>query len=132
MEKEFYIYLSSRDSMNIFPKNTASDFSLVLPDRLQLKREEWSCGLIDLVLPHAPDEPVYLCSNICQETIVGSRQRPVLRRIIDIYSEPSHVIYVPLKTIELSVLRLYLEGHASGPVSLADGAAYATLHFTTK
>lgn len=129
MEKEFYIYLSSRDSIQTFSSNTSSDFSVVLPDRVHLNREDWSCGLVDLTLPHALEEPAYLCSNICQETITGTGKLPVLRRVIDMYTEPSHVIHVPLKSREISIISMYLERENGIRVAFTSGTSYATLHF---
>lgn len=130
MDAEFYIHLCSNDSMDSFPLNKPHDFTLNLPERIQFKGDEWSCAVVELILPSELNETAYLCTNVCQESIIGQRRVPVLRRITSAHTEPSHVIRVPLKTNELSVLRLYLEHHDGSKVSLSSGTSYATLHFS--
>lgn len=131
MEKEFYVYISSSDSMKTFPTNTASDFSTLLPDRLQFHPlESWSCGLVELIIPSAPSDPTFLCSSFSQSSIVGERRLPALNRIVDTYSNPSHVIYVPIRCSEVGLIRLYITGHDGQNVSLGSGTTYCTLHFS--
>ncbi len=130
MEKEFYIHLSSKDSVKTFTTNTASDFSVLLPNRLQFNPiDTWSCGLVQLIIPTAPSKPAFLCSNFSQSSIVGERQLPVLSRVVDVTSDPSHVIYVSIKCSEIDIIRLYLTGCEGEKFSVSSGIAYCTLHF---
>ena len=130
MTEEFYIYLSSKDSVKTFPTNSASDFSVLLPERIQLQPPEtWSCGLVKLIIPTAPTDPVFLCSNFSQSSIVGEHRLPTLGRIVNTHSDPSHVIYVPIRGSELDIIRLYITGYDGQKVSLASGTTYCTLHF---
>ena len=130
MEDEYYVYVSSTDSIKTFPTNTASDFTILLPDRLQFKPlESWSCGLVELLIPSALSNPAFLCSNFSQSSIVGERRLPTLRRIVNEYSDPSHVIYVPIRCSELDLIRLYITGYNDEKVSFGSGTTYCTLHF---
>ena len=130
MEKEFYIHLSSKDSVKTFTANTASDFSVLLPEYMRFNPlDTWRCGLVQLIIPTAPSDPAFLCSNLCQSSIVGERQLPVLSRIVDVFSDPSHVIYVPIRCSELDIIHLYLTGCEGERVSVSPGTAYCTLHF---
>ncbi len=130
MDKEFYIYLSSRDSIKTFTTNTASDFSVLLPDRLQFNSaEKWRCGLVELIIPDTPSEPCFLCSNFCQSSIVGEHRLPALRRIVDVQSDPNHVTYVPIRCSELDIIRLYISTYDGQRPSLPSGITYCTLHF---
>ena len=130
MNSEFYMYISSTDSVNTFPTNTASDFSVLLPDRIRFNPiESWNCGLVELIIPNELNEPAFLCSNFCQPSIVGERRLPVLRRIIDLHVDPSHVNYVPIRCSELAVLQMYLTDSTGQKLSLTTGTTYCTLHF---
>lgn len=130
MDKEFYIYLSSRDSKQTFPTNSAGDFSVLLPERLQFNPlDSWSCGLVELSIPDELTDSVFLCSNFSKNSIVGEQRLPVLRRIVGGYSDPSHVTYVPIRSTELSIVHLYLTRYDGVKVSLSSGETYCTLHF---
>ena len=130
MEKEYYVYISSRDSTETFPANSASDFSVLLPERLYFKPlDSWRCGIVELVIPSAPSDPLFLCSNFSQSSIVGEQRLSALRSIVDEHSVPSHMIYVPIRCSELDVIRLFITGHDGQKVSLGSGTTYCTLHF---
>ena len=130
MSEEFYVYVSSRDSKETFTANTASDFSVLLPDRLYFHPvEDWSCGLVELFVPEAVNEPAYLCSNFSKSSIVGEHHLPVLRRIVGVVSDPSHVTYAPIRSSEISIVRLYIKRGDGQKVSFESGETDCTLHF---
>jgi hypothetical protein len=129
MEDTFHVYLSSEDSIATFPTNSAEDFSCLLADRLQLHNEVWQCGLVEFRLTERPAQPTYLCSNICEDSIVGGYKLPVLCRVDNKNTQPSHVIYLRVKTSEVSVIRLYLENSSGRSEPLTNATAYCTLRF---
>lgn len=136
MAGSFNIYLSSADSLSSYPDNRALDFNTLLPERIQLESGGWRCGLTQLVLPHTPgnvgtdgEVPLYLCCNICDDSIVGEKKLPVLARVTENHTEPSHVTYVKLRTRALSTVRVYLTDRHGAPASLRGGTSYCTLQF---
>ena len=74
MAESFHIYLSSEDSIETFPANTASNIRTQLPQELQLSEGVWWCALLNLQLPAVPPEPVYLCCDVCDESLVGEKK----------------------------------------------------------
>lgn len=124
MENSFHMYLSSEDSRQTFPLNSAVNFSCLLPERLQLTNRGWWCALLELRLPAAVDEPLYLCSNICNDSVA---KLPILARIGAQLTQPNHVVYVPVKIKELSVVQLYLYDRFEKLDSLSSGTSYCTI-----
>ena len=81
MEQHF-LFLSSRDSKESHPENKPSSFIVELSRPLNLEGL-WVCGLKEIHFTSMISAKGHLevCSNICEESIVGSTLKPVLRRI---------------------------------------------------
>ena len=125
----FHIYLSSGDSLDSFPDNEPGDFRVQLPQRVYLAEGKWWCGVAQLEIPENPKEPLYLCSNICMDSITGDFKLPVLRRIRGKVTQPTNVIYVPVKGRELSTIRIFIRSLRGEAVSFASQTSYCTLRF---
>lgn len=121
------IYLSSDDSPLHFPSNTAWDFTTQLPERMHLEGE-WQCGLLEVHLPEVDsDQALYLCSDMCSDSIVGEKKLPVLGRVTGGLTQPSHVTYAKTRTRLLSSIRLYIVDGRGAPVSFGAGTSYCSL-----
>ena len=129
MSRPFHIHLSSLDSQTRFPTNTGSDFRVQLPEELTLPRGEWTLGLTAAHLSSLPETPVFICSDICEETVVGEKKLPVLALITEKQVEPSHVVYLRLKTESLKSIRIYLTDRSGEKLSEPVSTLYCTLHF---
>lgn len=132
MESSFYVYLSSQDSTNNFPDNSAFDFTLLLPERIFLEGDKWWCGLIQCHLTSAPKQDVFICTDICAESVTGSSRLPVLRRIRTKVFEASHVTYVPVKVRELSSIRVYIRDKRGNSLPFSAQTSSCVLHFQRK
>ena len=54
---DFYIYLTSRSCINIFPKNSSSKFTnRIFPQIIFENIQEWEVGLTSLILPFKKDQ----------------------------------------------------------------------------
>ena len=90
MEYQHYLYISSIDSLNLYPTNSPGQFYCKLPQPLNL-RGLWECGLIQLQFVNSyfagtdPPKCFYVCSDICTESVLLERKIPVLRRISNMY-----------------------------------------------
>lgn len=128
--KDFYIYISSEDSMKCFPNNHASQFSVDFPHEIPLKGE-WYCSLTEVCLPpNAPDELI-ICSSILEYAFVSDSKLPVLRKL---YKKVRHVefsqrnyVLVTLRSIQ--TLDIYVRDKMGRPISFPKGALKCTLHF---
>lgn len=109
MTESFHIYLSSEDSKRTYPRNSPADYTTILPERLQLNKGTWWCGLVELQLTDSLDKPCYLCTDVCTNSIVGELSLPVLCLIRNKSTQPKTRVYAPVKTSELSNIRIYLK-----------------------
>jgi len=84
-KQEHYIYVTSKDSLDIYPTNNVSNFTVVLPKRLHLFGD-WQCSLTAITLPkidakNKPDLIHVTCSVVGAVSIYASGSRQVLRTI---------------------------------------------------
>jgi len=109
MTHSFHIHLSNRDSVRRFPQNIGSDFHTQLPEEIILPRNEWSCSLLEAHLSSAPgNDPIFICSDICEESFLGERKLPILACITVRHTFPGHVISLKLKKERITTIRVYL------------------------
>ena len=118
-----YLYLNSKPSTH-YPENTAADFSIQLPRTLSDVKE---CGVIEVKLSSAPQKPVFLCSDLCVESITNNQTRPVLRRVGQKTFTPSIITYVPLRVSSFETIRLYIRKESGEQANLM-GETSVTLH----
>lgn len=50
-QHDFHVFCFSNSSMDIYPENSASKFTVKLPKELDLREGEWQCGIVDLSVP---------------------------------------------------------------------------------
>lgn len=137
--QRIYCYLSSENSKSHFPQNEAGDFKVQLGERLHLKGG-WECALVEFQynLPQIPESDVseiYICSNLCDSSLIGKAKLPILRRIpnlingIDTIQSFDHVFYVPVVQQEFSVVDIYIRDKNLKRLSFDTGSISCTLHF---
>ena len=81
--KDLYLYLHSRDSLQLHKNNNPSECWIQLPKLYSLEGR-WECGLIDISLDcdFVPKSSrLYLCSDFVEESYVRETSLPVLRHI---------------------------------------------------
>ncbi|CAH1774166.1 unnamed protein product [Owenia fusiformis] len=133
MDKDIYFYLSSTDSTNIYPNNTASEFTVKLPRYFYLKGK-WKIGLVDIQLPplDSNDALLYLdvFCDLCIESVVDGNVQPILRRIPKDYSWLSfnQVLYKDVGNWEFDRIHVYIRGNGNTLVSFKDKPLTCTLH----
>ena len=129
MDESFHVFLCSADGEEGL--DHPWDFTVRLPTRLQLNGDQWWCSLIELTVQTDPSFPLYLCSDVCYDSIAGSRSLPVLSRISQPHTEAANLVFVKVKTSELSSIRLYLIEAITGDFATnVRGCTYCTLRFT--
>jgi hypothetical protein len=119
-----YAYFDSKPTVN-YPENTAADFTIQLYRTISDVKE---CGVTEVTLPVIPRKPVFLCSDLCVESIVNSETLPVLRRMVGQKTfVPNIVTYVPLRVSSFDTIRFYIYKDSSEQVKLV-GETKLTLH----
>ena len=76
--EDFYVFLSSSDSINVHPKNNRSFFKVELLERIDIK-DNWWVAIRDIHLSHDINENVYIYSDICNESFIDNSFPPILR-----------------------------------------------------
>ena len=79
---DFYVTVSSNDSLEYFQDNNGSNFRVHLKRPLQFEGF-WVCALCDLEYASTtPNEGnLWVYSNVCNDSIVGGVELPLLRRV---------------------------------------------------
>ena len=117
MDREVHtVHLHSTSSTSVYEENYCWDFTTVLPRVIVLDSvDEWCCSLVQCYTPKFV-KPLYLCSNICEDSVAGQRRLPVLRVL---YSSKTQFdegcCPVPVRFREISTIRIFLQ-RADGEV----------------
>ncbi len=131
MDQEFHLYCYSQHSKEFFPSNGPSDFTIHLPKSIHLEGA-WECGLMQFkytTTASTTEKPFYVCCDLVSESYSGDFTLPILRRVRLRTTQFSHVIYVPLKTRDFNVVRLYLRTWKNKDSPVQRGDTHCTLHF---
>jgi hypothetical protein len=118
-----YVYLSSR-ATTVHPENSASDFTVQLPQTVSDVKE---CGIVDVRLPAGPKDPLFVCADLCTESIVNNKTLPVLRRVSQKTFLPGFITYIPLRVQDFHAIRIYICKESGEPFNL-QGETKITLH----
>ena len=118
-----YVYLSSKPSTE-YPENTATDFTIQLPRTISGVQE---CGVLEVRLPSTPQKPLFVCTDLCEDSIVNSTSLQVLRRVTLKTVIPSLVTYIPLRLQAFDRIRIYII-QDSGQLANLGGETTITLH----
>lgn len=152
--RQQYVFLTSTDSTVEHPTNSATDFTVLLPETLFLEKQ-WMVCLSEVrftadIDANLPD--FFICSDVCEASIVGGQKVTVLRRIAisqitsgymskgmsaNIQVTSSHVIhtvfdnpyYIPVKKKHIDCIRIYIRDTDGRTPSVIKGTLSCTLHF---
>ena len=83
--------------------------------------------MIEVKLATAPQKPLFVCCDLCVESITNNRELPALRRVAQKTFIPSVITYVPLRLQSFDTLRLYICKESGEPANPA-GETKVTLH----
>ena len=135
---DFYLYLSSQDSLDVRKNNSPSDFWIQLPKTYSLEGQ-WVCALkqISFTCDFKPkSRRLYLCFNIVEESYVRNTLFPVLRNIeIENKSRKyksetfEEGIYLPVNVTNLTTIRVSLLDADLHLVQFESNNLYCVLHF---
>ena len=130
---EHIVHLNSISSLDYFPANHSQDFTVQLPRELILDEvDRWTCDLVQSSLPFPPklQYTYYLCSNVCEESLVGDFVLPILRVIYPSkHTQFIERLNVPVKLGRISAIRLYLLRASGNRGSKVFGTTHCSLKF---
>lgn len=104
------IHVNSASSSETYKNNAAHDFKIRLPELISLEPVgDWYCCVKQCSIGFHFPAPLYLCTDICHDSVAGEKKLPVLRvihqRTLVVYNT---CVYVPVKVRDVSELRIYL------------------------
>ena len=117
--------------MQYFPGNNTSRFAVKLPEILHLNGQ-WEVALCEIGLPKAKPQPkkLLVCSEICNESIIGEKRLPLLRVVTGKIPAFFRTLqYIPVRPQDIERITLYIASETGAPVSFAQGECSCTLHF---
>ncbi|KAJ8310816.1 hypothetical protein KUTeg_012681 [Tegillarca granosa] len=125
------IVLSSTDSTHIYPDNKCYDFRVYLPKQLALSGNS-TISLLEFAYQgiKTSKPELFIYCNLCDDTIVGERELPLLRRIYlkssdnYIYDQPYEV---PLKTVVFQDIQINIKDSNHELASFLQGEVTLTL-----
>ena len=130
--------------MNIYPTNTPGKFYSKLPNTLYLDGQ-WDCALVQFQYinkyVHTIPTSLFVCMDLCLQSIIGNRKLPILRRISNVKNMQSneiieatfdHLLYIPLNQKVIDVIEIYITDEKSNPVIFSQGPLLITLHMQKK
>ena len=127
--------LSSEDGKSFFPSNTPHDFRIKLNRALQFDGY-WEVALteIRIFMEDPTDTALFVCSDICQDSFVGTSEQSLLRRVFfeDVNGKNViyvHPYYVPLKLRDVQQIRIYIKDENGADASFLKKKVSVTLHF---
>ena len=115
--------------------STNGDTTLELPVPLDV--EGCVCGIIEMsgkLTTYNGD--LFLCSDICEESVAGTTIMPVLRNIRRrpngiIINDVNHVIWLKLKRPKITSMRFYIANARGDVMSFGDDKLKCTLLFSS-
>ena len=125
--------LKSTDSPLFHASNQPYSFRVHLPKPLILNGV-WTVSLLEFSLDPGQTKQrglpeVFVCSDICEDTIVGEREMPLIRRV---YLDKENIVYqspyeVPIKLGQFQDVHVYIKDAKNAPASFLSGEVTVTL-----
>ena len=126
----FYVHLSSDASLDYFPDNKASRFSIYFPEAINLPGQ-WSCALAEISMPSSSTGEVYIACDVIEGSFTSHGKYPILRRLLKKarYMEFANLHYVPVARNSIQSLSIYISESGGSLISSLSGRVRCTLHF---
>lgn len=126
--------LKSSDSVSTHSSNQPWDFRVRLPRSLPLSGP-WTVEMTEFCndnIGNLSNREIFVYCSICDDTIIGERQGPLLRHMYltnaenNIFLRPYRI---PLRINDLTDLHLYIKDRNHGDASFLTGESTVTLVF---
>lgn len=124
----------STDSSTVHSDNKPQDFRVRLPRPLPLKGD-WTVELTEFrnsKLTKTTDQEIFVYCSVCDDSIVGGSQKPLLRRIV--LKNNNNVIFerpyrIPLRINDIGDIHVYIKDKQDADASFLVGESTVTLVF---
>ena len=110
LKDKHVLYLSSEDSLDIYPTNKPFDFTAELPENIRLPGK-WQVALHSVMFKERIVDWMAICSDLCESSVIGDTKQQVLRRIgpnSARIQEFSNLIWLDVSRDDLKRVRVFL------------------------
>ena len=118
-----YLYLSSKNSLNIYPTNTSYDFTVELPNTIF---GVYECALADITYSDTVQQDMYVYSDICEENVIDDKYLPILR-VVSAPGEISNYYFVNASREAIQRVRVFIRDANFKVPSVSLGTVRVTL-----
>lgn len=106
MKERKYIYFSSDNSKDVYPTNSAFDFTVKLSDPLELP-DTWLVALSEIEFTGQKSVELYVYCEFCESNNVLDQNLPILRRVTHA-GEVERLYFMPLNNTYIDTVRVYI------------------------
>ena len=132
MKKNFFLFISSDDSFSFQPQNKTYNFTVELPERINLEGK-WVVGLCDFRLTESSSDELYILSDLCEYSYVRDSLQPILRIIYPENTEKNYIFprifYIPITNNTFTRINFYIKDKTLRLLMSLVGEIRMTLHF---
>ena len=88
--RDIYLHIASNNSLHLFPWNTNTNFTVQLPSKLWLEKDQWEVALMQIRCPASKTRTeIFIKTDIIYDSIDGPHMTPILRWM-DIVTRAKH------------------------------------------
>ena len=132
MNSTLLVNENSSDSVAVHGDNSSTDFRVRLPRPYPLEGQ-WTVELSEFYnkyVKDTSDKELFVYSSMCDDSIVGEQQKPLLRRIC--LKDVNNVIFlrpyrIPFRTNDFNDVRIYIRDRNDKDVSFLAGETTVAL-----
>jgi len=121
--------------MNVLYISITGDDTLDLPVPLEV--ENFKCGVVEMTgkINNEFKGDIFLCSDVCEESIVGEIKLPVLRNIRRrpngiVLNDINHITWLRVMRPRITSIRFYITNVNGEIITFEDNKLNCTLLFT--
>ena len=111
--RKHIFFVKSSDSLNVFPENSANDFTIELPEQLYLKGE-WQCALHEIAFRDDISQDIVVGCDMVDNSIIADSKHQVLRVIsrrnsVVRYVSFSELLWIPVSRDQIKRFRIVIK-----------------------
>ena len=134
---EFYLFVNSYDSLNLFPQNKGGQFRIELPKTYSMDGE-WECAILEMTFVPAferQSKRLYVCCDVLgewsyvQDTFLSLLQSVAVRPEEMTEAIFERAIYMPVKSGNMKRLEITLRDDRLQVCRCKDDHVFCLLHF---
>jgi len=108
---DFYLILSSKEDILLYPDNTASNFKCRLP-LIELELENWVVGVVDFLSSKPTIDHAFICSGIVQSSYKSRKKinvMSIVKKSGEFFKLSSNIIYHNLSNENLNEISISIK-----------------------